>query len=123
MNQLVQMANPQMKPQMQAPMQPQMQQGQPVNSLTSAAQPTLAEQVSQPSQGGGAFNGVIYVQGNPVQVKNGIAEYQDDRVFVSSDGSFVMDEQRNVLGKIVNNEFMPTDEAHIMELRQKGIVE
>lgn len=129
MNQLVQKAMPQMQSQMQPPAQPQMpQQGAampPTNQLSAAAQPTMAQQVQNPPQAqtSDAYNGTVNVNGNPVQVKDGIAEMGGKRYFVAIDGSVVMNEQRQVVGKVVNGKFEPTDEAHISELRKKGIVE
>lgn len=127
MNQLVQKAMPQMQPQVQPPAQPQMPGAAmpPANQLSAAAQPTMAQQVQSPpqAQAGGAYNGTVDVKGQSVQVKDGIAEMGGKRYFVAIDGSVVMNEQRQVVGKVVNGKFEPTDEAHIAELRKKGIVE
>lgn len=78
------------------------------------------EQTEQQSAG---YNGVITVNGDEVDVKGGIGVYQDDKFFVSDDGSMVLDEERNLLGRIENGTFVEVDEAQMEAMQQDGRLE
>lgn len=69
------------------------------------------------------YNGMVQVQGQPVPVQNGVAQFQGQQFFVSHDGSMVIDGQRNLLGQVQNGQFVPTDAAHQAQLRAQGHLE
>jgi hypothetical protein len=112
-----------MNPQQMQSQQPMMAQGMqaqpaaPTNFLARAAQPP--EQNAQ----GKPFNGSVTVNGKKVEVEDGIATMGEKKFFVSTDGSVVIDQNRNVVGSVENGKFVPTTEQHIAELKKRGIVQ
>ncbi len=73
-----------------------------------------------PQQG---YSGVVQVQGQPVQVQNGEANFGGQTYYVSHDGSMVVDAQRNLLGHVQGGQFMPTTDEHVAQLRGAGLLE
>lgn len=78
------------------------------------------------TQAGGneGYNGVVEAFGNQIEVRNGIADFQGEKFFVSSDGNnMVIDEQDMIIGRIENNQFIEADEAYYDQLRAQGMLE
>jgi hypothetical protein len=96
----------------------------------------LAPQLDQPTGGGvlapiqktqeggnPGYSGTVTVNGNPVEVVDGVAEFEGSQYFISKDGSMVMTAQAEVVGSIQDGEFIPIDEAYAQQLRDAGKLE
>lgn len=83
------------------------------------SQPQETTQQEQSTQQ--PYNGIVDVDGTPVEVVNGFAEYEGDKFYVSPDGSVVIDQKRTLIGYVQNGKFMPSDEEHQALLQQRGI--
>ena len=70
-----------------------------------------------------AFNEVIEINGDKVQVVNGILDYDGDRAFVSDDGSIVVMPDGTVIGRIINGKFADASPEYIKQLQSEGVVE
>lgn len=97
--------------------------------LSSAPQ---AEMQGQPAQEGmlsgtqpahKGYNGTVDVEGKPVQVRNGVAEAEGDKFFVTDDGLIVFNQQMQPLGYIENGVFKFTDENHRKLLKSAGYIQ
>jgi len=77
----------------------------------------------QQGQPGGGYNGVVSVNGEQVQVSEGVAEFGGKKYLVSDDGSIVIDQDRRIVGYIENGQFKPMDAEHAALLKSKGITE
>lgn len=62
------------------------------------------------------YNGTVEVNGDKVEIKDGVGEYQGDGFFVSKDGMFVINPQRQLLGTIRNGKFHKVDKKLLAEL-------
>ena len=82
-------------------------------------------QPNSPTQGqpGGGYNGVVSVEGQQVQVPEGIAQFGGKQYLVSDDGSMVVDQERKIVGYVQNGQFKPMDAQHAAMLETKGITE
>ena len=89
--------------------------------LSQSAPSQPQETPQQPSSTQQPYNGTVDVDGTPVEVVNGFAEYEGDKFYVSPDGSVVIDQERNLIGYIQDGQFMPSDEDHHALLQQRGI--
>jgi len=78
----------------------------------------------QPTQGQDpGYNGVVDVNGQQVEVRNGAAMFEGKPYFIVADGSVVVGEQHNLVGQVKNGKFMPPDEAQLAMLKQKGAIQ
>ncbi len=101
---------------MEQPTQPTGMMGQ----LPSNAAPASPEPKSDAQAG---YNGPIVIDGDPVEVKQGVGVYDDEEFYVSDDGSVVIDDERNIVGRIEGDTFVPVDEAYAEKLREMGVLE
>ena len=86
--------------------------------------PQAQEQVTpQAEQEMGFYNGTVDVMGTPVDVVNGVANFEGEEYHISKDGSIVADLERNIVGYIVNKVFHEIDDAHLAVLEQQGVIE
>lgn len=69
------------------------------------------------------FNGVVNVDGQPVQVTNGQATFQGQLYAISNDGSMVVTPDKHIVGYIEANNFKPMDQQQMEKLRQMGFIE
>ena len=69
-------------------------------------------QPGQPPQQQG-FNGVVDVQGQPVKVVNGMAQFQGKPYFVSPPVSVVLDQNKRIVGKVENGKLSPMNPKHV----------
>jgi len=106
-------------PQGAAPQMPQQMPQQGGGALDSVQAPVQATQEG----GNRGYNGTVMVEGNPINVVEGMAEFNGEQYFVNADGSFVVDRDHAVVGRVVDGEFIPIDEAYLEELRANGILE
>lgn len=74
----------------------------------------------QPQQ---AFSGTVSVNGQPVEVQNGVAEFGGKKYYVSNDGEIVADEKGNFIGMIQDGVFARGTKEMAAELKAKGILE
>lgn len=95
-----------------APMPEGMMGGQP-----TAAMPQGAQQQDP------GYNGVVDVNGQQVEVRNGAAMFEGKPYFIIADGSVIVGEQHNLVGQVKNGKFMPPDEAQLAMLKQKGAIQ
>lgn len=91
-------------------------QGQPPPMPAGPVQ----QPTQQPEQG---WNGVVNVNGQPVEVRNGVGTFQGKQYFVSNDGRIVADEQRNFIGIIQDGNFVKATKEMAAQLKQQGILE
>lgn len=92
--------------------------------MLSATPPQPSQEATNPQQELSTqqpYNGIIDVDGTPVKVVNGFAEYEGDKFYVSPDGSVIIDQERNLIGYVQDGVFMPSDEEHHALLQQRGI--
>ena len=92
--------------------------------MLSATPPQPSQETTNPQQEQSTqqpYNGIIDVDGTPVEVVNGFAEYEGDKFYVSPDGSVVIDQERTLIGYVQDGKFMPSDEEHHALLQQRGI--
>jgi hypothetical protein len=97
-------------------------------AIAPQMEPPTGEGVLAPIQktqegGNPGYSGVVSVNGNPVEVVDGVAEFEGQTFFISKDGSMVMTQQAEVVGSIQNGEFIPIDEAYLEQLRAAGKLE
>lgn len=94
---------------------------QPTMQPPTMGQPMMGQPMAeQPQQG---WNGVVNVQGQPVEVRNGVGVFQGKKYFVSNDGKIVADEQRNFIGMIQNGNFVKATPQMAKQLKEQGILE
>ena len=99
------------QPDPSAPMPQGMMGGQPVAPMP--------QQGGNPTLSHGQFNGTIDVQGQPVEVKSGIAEVEGQRYMVSDDGKVILDARGQLVGHIENGQFVVVDEAYARALQEQ----
>lgn len=75
----------------------------------------------QVSQDG--YNGVIEFQDKKIDVHNGVAKYEGEVFYVSKDGNFVINQQREVVGSIRNGKFAHYTPELGQQLKDLGIIE
>ena len=68
------------------------------------------------------YNGTVNVDGTKVPVKNCVCEYEGKQYFVSKDGKYVMDMNRQVIAKIIKGNLTPLEKSDVTEMRQMGII-
>ena len=68
------------------------------------------------------FSGTVDVDGTMVEIENGEGEFEGKKYFVSKDGKFVIDEQHNIVGKIVDGKFAPIEKSDVQELIASGMI-
>lgn len=78
------------------------------------------QSVSNPTTSHGNYNGVVDVNGSPVQVKSGIAEVEGQPYFVSDNGALVLNHQGQLTGHIQNGKFVVVDMDYAKTMREKG---
>jgi hypothetical protein len=102
----------------------QPQQMQPQQAPQQAPQQGMMGGQQAPEQGGGGgYNGVVSVNGKPVQVTQGVANMDGKNYLVSDDGSMVVDQDQRIVGYIENAQFKPMDAEHAAQLEQAGVTE
>lgn len=69
------------------------------------------------------YNGYVDVDGAKVQVKDGVAIYEGQEFYVSKDGLFVIDSNRNLIGTTKDGKFYPVDDEVVQKLRDIGGIE
>ena len=79
-------------------------------------------QSADPALSHGQFNGTVMVDGNPVEVKAGVAEVDGKPYMVSDDGQLVLDHQGRLVGHIEGDTFVPVDAAYLKLMQDKGYV-
>ena len=102
------------QPDPSAPMPQGMMGGQPVAPMP--------QQGGNPSLSHGQFNGTIDVQGQPVEVKAGVAQVEGQPYMVSDDGKLVVDVKGRLVGHIEQGQFVPADEAYLKQMQDAGYV-
>ena len=90
-----------------------------------AQQPPAPQQDQQSQEQAKPYNGTITFQGKTAEVKNGVITGKDGRKFiVANDGHFVVDAQtRQLVGKVEDGKFVPTDAAHVADMQKRGAIE
>ena len=83
----------------------------------------LAPVNATPAGGNKGWSGVVEAFGRQVEVRNGVADFDGEKFFVSDDGVMVIDEQDMIVGKIENGQFIEADEEYLADLRAKGMIE
>lgn len=66
----------------------------------------------QPPQQSGRYNGQVNVQGKIVNVVNGITHYDGEIYYVSPSGNMVENSKKQIIGRVVNNNFVPIDKQY-----------
>jgi hypothetical protein len=85
--------------------------------------PPAAPQSQDPALSHGKFNATVEVEGKPVQVQNGVAKVDGKPYIVSDDGQLVLDSKGTLVGHIVDNKFVPADQAYLKQMQEKGYVQ
>jgi hypothetical protein len=83
----------------------------------------LPTQNANPSLSHGKFNQVVMVDGNPVQVENGVAKVDGKLYMVSDDGQIVVDSNGNLVGHVEDQQFIPADQEYLKLMQEKGYVQ
>jgi hypothetical protein len=115
----------------QQPQQPQIQPpaAQPAQQpgLDQAQANQLAQQPQAQGQQLIPFNGTVSVEGHPVQVKNGIAQFdgQEFNVFKvpGSELDLVIGPGGQFVGIVQGGQFVPATPEMIAQLKQQGILQ
>ena len=68
------------------------------------------------------YSGTVSVDGTQVEVRDGSGQFEGKNYFVSKDGRFVMDEQMQIVGKIVNGVFAAIEQSDVAELKAMGVL-
>lgn len=69
------------------------------------------------------YNGVVQVEGKPIQVTNGGAEVGGAKYFVSEGGELVVDGNHQPIGYVENGVFKPMDQQQADKLKQMGVLQ
>ena len=96
----------------------QMPQQAPAGMMSGMQQPQAAD----PALSHGQFNGTVMVDGNPVEVKAGVATVDGQPFMVSDDGQLVVDHKGNLVGHVEGDTFVPVDAAYLKLMQDKGYV-
>jgi len=72
---------------------------------------------------GKGYTGVISVDGENVQVTNGIFEDDGEVFYVSDDGRLVLDGEQDIIGYIENGVVKELDDERIELLKSEGYLE
>jgi len=78
----------------------------------------LSSQPRQKNQQSESYNGTVMVNGNSVNVVNGKAVVDGEVFRTNRTGSIVVNAKNQVIGRIVNNEFIPADRAFLDRIRK-----
>jgi len=68
------------------------------------------------------YSGTVSVDGTQVEVRDGSGQFEGKNYFVSKDGRFVMNEQMQIVGKIVNGVFAAIEQSDVAELKAMGVL-
>lgn len=79
--------------------------------------------MSPPKANGQTYNGTVDVMGTPVEVKDGVAEVQGHKFYVSNDGQMVADEQGRLVGFVQDGKFQKNTNEHLKMLLDKGLIQ
>lgn len=66
------------------------------------------------------YNGEVSIQGEKVEVKNGVGKIRGEEFYVNDDGSMVVDKRRILLGYIEDGKMKSVDRPYLEELKKKG---
>ena len=77
-------------------------------------------QSAAPQASVGKYNGSVDVQGEPVQVKDGIADFQGEKFFVSANGEMVITKDGQFIGKVEAGKFVQADQKMIDGMVKSG---
>lgn len=106
--------------QMPQEMPEQMPQQAPAGMMSGMQQ--QQPHVADPALSHGQFNGTVMVDGNPVEVKGGVANVDGKPFMVSDDGQLVVDHQGRLVGHVEGDTFVPVDAAYLKLMQDKGYV-
>jgi hypothetical protein len=102
------------QPDPSAPMPQGMMGGQPVAPMPQAGNPSTSH---------GQFNGTIDVQGQPVEVKAGVAEVEGQPYMVSDDGAMVVSSQGQLVGHVENGKFVVITPEYHDQMMKVGFIQ
>ena len=94
-----------------APMPQGMMGGQPVVPMPEQSDPNTSH---------GQYNGVVEVEGKPVQVKAGVANVEGQPYFVSDNGAMIVNHQGQLVGHIENGKFVVVTEDYARKILGSG---
>ena len=80
------------------------------------------QQATSPTLSHGHYNALVMVEGQPVEVKAGIAQVEGQPYMVSDDGKLVVDVKGRLVGHIEQGQFVPADEAYLKQMQDAGYV-
>ena len=83
----------------------------------------MTGQGGDPTTSHGAYNGTVDVQGQPVQVQNGVAQVEGKPYFVSDNGAMVIDQQGKLLGHVVDGQFEVVTPDYMNQMAQLGHIQ
>ena len=72
---------------------------------------------------GQGFTGTVMYNDTPMQIVNGRINHQGEDFFVSDDGRFVVNKDRQFVGTVQEGQFLQVTPELIDQFRQQGIFE
>jgi hypothetical protein len=98
----------------------QMPQQAPQQGMMGGQPP---QQAGNPSTSHGKYNGTIDVQGQPVEVKAGVAEVEGQPYMVSDDGALVVSSQGQLVGHVENGKFVVITPEYHDQMMKAGFLQ
>ena len=95
------------------------QQGMPA----APQQGMMGGQGTDPTISHGHYNGVVDVEGKPVQVTNGVAQVDGKPYVVSDNGAMVVDSQGRLIGHIENGKFIVVTQEYHDQMMKAGYLQ
>ena len=83
----------------------------------------MTGQGGDPTTSHGAYNGTVDVQGQQVEVKNGVAKVEGQPYFVSDNGAMVVDYQGKLIGHVENGEFKVVTADYMNKMAEAGYIQ
>jgi len=80
-------------------------------------------QGASPTLSHGRFNGVVTVEGQPIEVKAGVAQVEGQPYMVSDDGKLVVDGQARLIGHIENGQFIVVTPEYHDQMMKAGFIQ
>ena len=93
----------------------------PLSQAASNAAAPAAAPLQAPPIRSRHFNGTVLVEGRPVQVINGVANFNGQTYYVSDDGKLVVDKNMGFIGIIHNGRFVPATPELVHQLSGQGL--